>query len=74
MNPFKKWFADREQAKRDRRFQRGYDWAAGALLRGTPTCEIAMQIDNPFDSDEFEKGGRRALLDFAKITARKAKP
>ena len=53
----------------EKRYQAGYDWAAGALLRGTAEHEIDMHLDNPFDADEFEAGGHAAMRDFARLKA-----
>ena len=63
-----KWLDNLFQRAREQRYRSGYDWAAGELLRGTPVLEIEDQLNNPFDSDEFEVGGKRAMWDFLFLT------
>jgi hypothetical protein len=67
---FTKWLIERRERRAARRYQAGYDWAAGALLRGAPETEIEMHLDNPFDSNEFESGGNAAVRDFARLKAK----
>lgn len=59
-----RWLKERRERIARDRWHRGYDWAAGALLRGTPVHEIDLHLDNPFDSDEFEQGGMQAMSDY----------
>lgn len=61
----KAWLRARQIKAAERRFQSGYNFAAGALLSGTSTDEVATLADNPFDYDEFDGGMRDALADWA---------
>lgn len=67
-------FVERKRAKAAQKFRSGYDWVAGALLRGTPAREIDIRLDNPFDSDEFEAGGKQAAIDFFNLIQRRTQP
>lgn len=64
----RKWLREMRERAAARRYRAGYDWCAGALLRGTPEHDLDMVLDNPFDSNEFEKGGRQAMRDFRQLT------
>ena len=57
------WLERRREASRQRRWQRGYDYASGSLLRGEKH-KLEIEVDNPFDPNEFEDGMRAALLDW----------
>lgn len=52
-----KWLTHWQERKKQARFNRGYDYAAGALLRGeeTPGSLEAKWWHNPY-SDEFDTG------------------
>lgn len=45
----------------------GYDWAAGALLRGIAEYELDAYIDNPFVHGKFHYGAQDAMLDFSSL-------
>ena len=61
-----RWLDNMRKRAAAKRYRAGYDWAAGALLRGTAEHEI---LDNPFDTNEFEAGGHAAMNDFACLKA-----
>lgn len=57
------WLERRREASRQQRWQDGYDYASGALLRGEKH-KLEIEVSNPFDPNEFEDGMRAALLDW----------
>lgn len=64
----KKWLAARRERTSAQLRQRGYDYAAGALLRGTDVHELSSDFDSPFDRNEFDEGGEQAIRDFYALT------
>ena len=64
-----RWLDKREAESRKRKHQRGYDFAAGHLLKGKPVSELETLLHNPFDPDEFEDGIHEAIQDFFKTQA-----
>ena len=60
-----KWWAKRKERASKSRFNSGYDYAVGALLRGDYTEEqLEIQADCQFDRGDYERGmnaGLRAL-------------
>ena len=48
-------FARWRAARADRRFARGFDYAAGQLLRGRPAEELETEADN-IARNEFDAG------------------
>ena len=60
---------ERKAAAEKRNFERGYDWAAGMLLRGATEEEIQTLIEcsEVFDSyNGFDEGAEQAIKDFDK--------
>lgn len=60
-----KWFTERAKRKAQEQFDRGFDYAAGQLLRGvdTDTLEDQTCLAVDFgDGDEFEDGMTAALV------------
>ena len=55
MNWFKRLLANERALKAERAYRRGYDWAAGLLLRGYPADSVMDQLDGeqPY---EFDRG------------------
>lgn len=52
-----KWWTKRKQRRAKSRFNDGFDYAVGALLRGDQTEEeLEIQADDIFDGDEFDDG------------------
>ena len=49
----------------EQRWQDGYDYASGALLRGEER-KLEIEVSNPFDPNEFEDGMRAAMLDWSR--------
>ena len=70
---FKKWRSDRAERRKEKLHIAGYDWAAGALLRGTAEYELDTYIDDPFERNEFDYGAQEAMRDFAALR-REVKP
>jgi predicted component of type VI protein secretion system len=60
------WAAARQAARAVAEHQRGYDWAAGQLLRGDASVEqIEAYVDGPLAFDhitEFDDGARAACM------------
>ena len=71
---FRKWRAERAERRKEKLHIAGYDWAAGALLRGTAEYELTSYTDNPFDRNEFDYGAQEAMRDFAMLRAREVNP
>lgn len=42
-------------------FNRGFDYAAGQLLRGRKPEELEHEADNPFERNAFDAGMQHAL-------------
>lgn len=64
---FCRWSAARAASRAVADYQRGYDWAAGQLLRGDASVEqVEAYVNDPlaaFDSmPEFDDGARAACL------------
>lgn len=56
-----KWFAVKREERRVRRFNDGFDYAAGALLRGDKSpFDLDAEIWI-FERDEFDKGMEAAI-------------
>lgn len=49
------WFARQRSIREDRARARGFDWAAGQLLRGAPVAELEAQIAF-VDFTSFDQG------------------
>lgn len=60
---FKKW---KEKKKADL-YRRGYDWAAGLLLREECCIESIQAQISISDYDSFDKGVEQAISDFIKM-------
>jgi hypothetical protein len=67
---FRKWRAERAEKRKEKLHIAGYDWAAGMLLRGATEDELDLYINAPFDRNEFERGAKEAMRDFAMLRAR----
>lgn len=63
MNPID-WFRSARASAQKREFDEGYDWAAGALLRGADEHELIADFDNPWHKTAFDRGGLQAMRDF----------
>lgn len=66
-NGIRIWWRRRQAHKAEVRWQNGYDYAAGALLRGTAPHEVAAYTESArdFDTyDEFDAGVDEALRDW----------
>lgn len=61
------WLGVRKATRSLARFNRGYDWTAGELLRGADPDALALLTDSMFDRDEFDMGAEQALRDWATI-------
>ncbi len=59
------WLERRREASRQQRWQDGYDYASGALLRGE-IRKLEIEVSNPFDPNQFEDGMRAAMLDWSR--------
>ena len=69
MNIISRWLRKRKEASNEERFLRGYDYAAGRLLR-EGDCAIGnleMEADNPFDRDSFDEGIESAVRDYSQL-------
>lgn len=51
----------RQAARAKAEFERGFDWAAGQLLRGKEPEELERDLDFTFDSTSFDYGASQAL-------------
>lgn len=60
------WLKKRRAEQRKELSERGYDFAAGALLRGTSPESLEALTDNCFDRNEFDAGITDALRDWAR--------
>lgn len=64
------WLAKRRAAKVRADFDRGYDWAAGDLLRTNGTSDPVSKCDGyGYPPQAFERGVREACLDWAVASA-----
>lgn len=64
LNHIKDWLEKRRAAAREAEYRRGYDWAAGRLLRGhaTPiTIEAYTYIRYSPRYDDFDRGADAAV-------------
>lgn len=62
----KQWLKDRAEANKERLRLRGYDYAAGQLLRsGEVIIDLLyMEAANPFEWNAFDEGIVDAVKDF----------
>lgn len=60
----KEFFARRRAARDERDFNRGYDYAAGALLRGTSIDELEAEADGMQYATAFDLGMSTAIRDW----------
>jgi len=58
------YFAERKAVADAREHQRGYDYAAGALLRGTAPNELEIEMDAMQYRTQFDVGMERAIHDW----------
>lgn len=59
MNPLKTWLEAHRKRVRNNAYLRGYNWAAGALLRGDET-PASVDIHTYGCSDPFDRGANDA--------------
>ncbi len=65
-----RWLKRLQTQRRENARQRGYDWAAGLLLRGGSALEVQTRVDvaRSFGAyDAFNMGAEQALLDFERL-------
>ncbi|RLB94673.1 MAG: hypothetical protein DRH26_00530 [Deltaproteobacteria bacterium] len=62
-----KWFAKRKEKKKFQTWTKGYDWAAGALLRGDETPVSIEAYTNCCDRDSFDLGAEAATKDLLSL-------
>lgn len=65
---FKKWIARRKEKSRLNEYLRGYDYAAGVLLRNGD-CSIGdlLSESDSIDQTSFDLGVREAISDFQEL-------
>ena len=63
------WMKKRREQQRKELSERGYNYAAGALLRGVSPEVLEQQADAIFDRNEFDAGITEALGDWDRATA-----
>jgi hypothetical protein len=63
---FSWWGRWRKQGSIDR-YNRGYEYVASELLRGTGEDLLWDQVCDPFDPNEFEMGMKDALIAWGKL-------
>lgn len=56
----KAWLQGRRMAMDDQDWRNGYDWAAGAILRGEETAETVIQKTEFDCTHPFDRGARSA--------------
>lgn len=59
-----KWWIERDKRQMEERYERGWNWAAGNLLRGATAGEVLKSCNEAreFDcEDEFDAGVRAAV-------------
>lgn len=59
MNIIRRWFDNERKAKAKRNYLRGYDWAAGMLLRGVSSDDVCKILDGETPI-EFDNGALAA--------------
>lgn len=62
------FFARRRAADDERDYTRGYDYAAGALLRGTSPRELELESDALQYTNHFDRGIVNAIRDWKAAT------
>jgi hypothetical protein len=60
---FKRFFERRRKAE----FDRGFEWAAGRLLKGTPSELIEFDIELAFETAHFDRGMQEAVRRWRKL-------
>lgn len=55
------WWEQRKLRQRLKRFQQGFDWAAGSLLQGAEPDAIELLATDAFQPDEFDRGALDAV-------------
>ncbi len=55
------WLQRRREARLRLRYEAGFDYAAGQLLRGVPLQTLEAQSACEFTSDVFDKGMKAAI-------------
>ncbi len=56
------WIAARREARARREFERGFNYAAGALLKSTDVDELEADIDCSFNPSSFDDGMEAAIV------------
>ena len=59
-----KWWTERDKRQLEERFEHGWNWAAGNLLRGATADEVLKGCNEAKDfdcEDEFDAGVRAAV-------------
>lgn len=66
MKKYKKWRDEADAERRKRSFYKGYEWAAGILLKkGYEDGEVEIRsMTCGFDRNEFDEGAGEAVRDF----------
>ena len=64
----KHFFKNLIENKEKRLFEEGYDFAAGQLLRGSPSEMVDEVIEDAEGGSAFHKGGLKAIEDHKKLT------
>lgn len=68
MKQIRQWLKFRQTLKRVRDRKAGYNWAAGALLRGTPVRAVTDAAWNAaHESAAFDEGALLALRDWHRL-------
>lgn len=58
----KAWLKERRKRQDHLKYIRGFQWAMAEYYLAKKTVDdISLQIDNPFDRDNFERGAAYAL-------------
>lgn len=60
-----KWWQARKKARDVKRFNEGYEWGAGWLVRGESLEDLLAYTCGSFGPDEFDRGAMQALVDFS---------
>lgn len=66
-------FAKEREAKAKRAWLRGFDWAAGLLLRNTSPADIRANLDG-WEPLDFDRGAEAACVRFEGYMSLKDKP
>lgn len=56
------WIAARREARARREFERGFNYAAGALLKSADVEELEADIDCSFNPSSFDDGMEAAIV------------